>query len=280
MREGLSGSSRLPHAPECPAVTLEIEKHVRNEVEQRLSAIETGEGVTLLLAVESGSRAWGFPSPDSDYDVRFIYVRPRDWYLNLEFGRDVIEFPITDDIDLNGWDVRKAVRLLLNSNAIVSEWHSSPIRYRPDHPAMTQMSDLVRRMFNPRGVALHYANLGGNAAERWLDGTDDVPVKRYFYALRPALAIRTLRLDPTRLPPMNLQELITTSGLSAGVADTIHELVEEKRKTRDLGNARRSPELDSLIRDELSHASDLPERPPSTGDRAAANQFFLDLVNA
>ena len=131
---------------------LHIDEHIRLEIDSRLAAVEQTERVRLLVAVESGSRAWGFPSPDSDYDVRFIYVRPRDWYLALEPGRDVIEQPITGEIDLNGWDIRKTLGLLLGSNAIVSEWLSSPIRYRPDDPATARLVELVRHTFNPRGV--------------------------------------------------------------------------------------------------------------------------------
>ena len=106
----------------------QISPKIRQEIEARLAAIEAAEGVRYLLAVESGSRAWGFPSPDSDYDIRFVYVRKRDWYLRLEPGRDVIEAPIEDEIDLNGWDIRKTLGLMLKSNAVVSEWLSSPIR--------------------------------------------------------------------------------------------------------------------------------------------------------
>lgn len=91
----------------------QIAPGIRQEIEARLGSIEVSEGVRYLLAVESGSRAWGFPSPDSDYDVRFFYVRPRDWYLSLKPGRDVIEKPIVDEIDLNGWDIRKALGLML-----------------------------------------------------------------------------------------------------------------------------------------------------------------------
>lgn len=262
-----------------PNAPLHIDEHIRLEIDKRLAAVEQSEGVRLLVAVESGSRAWGFPSPDSDYDVRLIYVRPRDWYLALEPGRDVIEQPITGDIDLNGWDIRKTLGLLLGSNAIVSEWLSSPIRYRPDDPAIPRLIDLVRHTFNPRGVAFHYANLGRNAAGRWLGGNDDVPVKRYFYALRPALAIRALRLESAKLPPMNLQDLIVASDLPGTLVEIIQELVEAKSRTRELGNARRAPELDNLIRDELSRAAELPERLPSADDRAAADQFFLDLVS-
>ena len=105
---------------------------VWQEVHARIEAIRRDEDVRVLMAVESGSRAWGFPSPDSDYDIRFVYVRRRDAYLSLSPARDVIERPIVDEIDLNGWDVRKAIGLMLKSNAVVSEWIESPIRYDRD----------------------------------------------------------------------------------------------------------------------------------------------------
>jgi predicted nucleotidyltransferase len=260
-------------------VNIQIDDQVEREIDRRLSAIEADEGVRLLLAVESGSRAWGFPSPDSDYDVRFVYVRPRAWYLALEPDRDVIEQPISDDIDLSGWDVRKTLGLMLKSNAVVSEWLASPIRYRPDDPAAARLAELVNGTFNPRGIAHHYANLGKNAAARWLGGGEDVPVKRYFYALRPALAIRALRIDPTRPPPMNLQELVAKSQVPPAIADSINDLVEAKSRTRELDNACRVPDLDDLIRDELSRAAEAPERQISDDDRKAANQFFLELVD-
>jgi len=258
----------------------QIDDRVREEVERRLAAIEAVEGVRFLLAVESGSRAWGFPSPDSDFDIRFVYVRSRDWHLGLEPGRDVIEAPIEDDIDLNGWDVRKAILLMTRSNVTVSEWLASPIRYRPDHPMTERLAETADQLFDPRGVAHHYANVGRNAAERWLGHDGDVPVKRYFYALRPALAIRALRRDPTRRPPMNLQSLMASCDLPTEFSDMIDELVVAKRKTREQGTARRLPELDALIRDELARAAELPERKPSEGARKAANRLFLDLVHA
>lgn len=256
----------------------QISPKIRQEIEARLAAIEAAEGVRYLLAVESGSRAWGFPSPDSDYDIRFVYVRKRDWYLRLEPGRDVIEAPIEDEIDLNGWDIRKTLGLMLKSNAVVSEWLSSPIRYRHDDPVTARIVALADEIFDPRGVAHHYANLGRNAAERWLEGDDAVPVKRYFYALRPALAIRALRRNPDRRPSMDLQGLMVESDISPSVADMIEELVEAKRQTRELGNSRRFPELDALIRDELGRAAELPERKSPEAALEAANEIFLDLV--
>ena len=95
----------------------------------KLHEIEKENNVKILLAVESGSRAWGFASPDSDYDVRFIYVRPKDDYLRLENVRDVIELPIDDVLDINGWDLQKTLRLLYKSNPTLFEWFSSPIVY-------------------------------------------------------------------------------------------------------------------------------------------------------
>lgn len=108
-----------------------IPTDVRAEIMRRLARTERKEGVRIVLAIESGSRAWGFASPDSDFDVRFIYARPREWYLavDLEERRDVIEYPITDEIDLNGWDIRKALRLFWKSNPAFIEWIQSPIKY-------------------------------------------------------------------------------------------------------------------------------------------------------
>lgn len=256
-----------------------IAPDIRQDIETRLAAIEATEGVRFLLAVESGSRAWGFPSPDSDYDVRFVYVRPRNWYLSLKPGRDVIEMPIEDDIDLNGWDIRKALGLMLKSNAVLGEWLSSPIRYRPDHPMAARIAALADEIFDPRGTARHYASLGRNAAARWLTGEDAVPVKRYFYALRPALAIRALRREPARPPPMNLQALVAESDVPPAIGRMIEDLVEAKRQTRESGKSRRYPELDALIRDELGRAGDLPERGRCETARDAATAIFLDLVN-
>lgn len=256
-----------------------IPSAVRQEIETRMAAIEAEDGVRMLMAVESGSRAWGFPSPDSDYDIRFLYVRPRDWYLQLRPGRDVIERPILDEIDLNGWDVRKALGLLLKSNAVVSEWIESPIRYRPDDPFVAKLAALADDLLNPRALAYHYAKSGTTAADRWLDGEGDVPVKKYFYALRPALAIRAIRLDPGKRPPMNLHALIAASGLPAGLVEQIDLLVQAKARTNERANGTRLPEIDALIRDELGRAGELPVRKLRDRFVDRASTLFLDLVN-
>ncbi len=253
----------------------------RREIEARLAGIEAADGVRLLLAVESGSRAWGFPSPDSDYDVRFVYARPRDWYLALTPGRDVIETPIEDDIDLNGWDIRKTLKLLLKSNAVVSEWLDSPLRYRPDHPVVGALAALADAVFDPRTMALHYASLGRTPANRWLSGDDVVPVKRYFYALRPALAIRAIRRDPSRRPPMDLPSLVAGGGVGPSLAARIDDLVAAKARTNEASNGLRVAEIDALIWDELGRAGEIPagrDRDPRALEERA-NALFLDLVS-
>ncbi|MEP5937346.1 MAG: nucleotidyltransferase domain-containing protein [Erythrobacter sp.] len=256
-----------------------IPSDVRKEIDSRLDRLFAEESVKPLLVVESGSRAWGFPSPDSDYDVRFIYLRPRDDYLSLSQMRDVIERPIVDEIDLNGWDVRKAIGLLLKSNSVVSEWLESPIRYRDDAPVLTQIRELADACFNPRGFALHYASLGRTSSERWLGGEGEAQVKKYFYALRPALAIRCLRRDPSRRPPMNLQRLVERADIDTGLQSDIAQLVQLKAVTNEKSNTIRLPDVERLIAEELEAAqaveardlpSDLPQR---------AQELFLEMVN-
>lgn len=252
---------------------------IRNDIESRLAAVEAKEGVRLLLTVESGSRAWGFPSPDSDYDVRFIYVRPRDWYLSRTPGRDVIEAPIVDDIDLSGWDIRKALGLLLKSNAVVSEWIESPIRYRPDDEIVSDLATLADSVIDARSMAYHYSSLGRNAADRWLEGDGAVPVKKYFYALRPALAIRWLRREGGRRPPMDLQSLVDAVDLSNGLTDDITALVAAKRRSNERSNTARIPALDALIRDELTRVDEVRGGSVDPRSRERAEALFLHLVN-
>jgi len=127
-----------------------IPQDIYLEILERLKNVESEHNVRILWAIESGSRAWGFHSPDSDYDIRFIYVRPREWYLSIdvEDQRDVIEYPIVDDIDLNGWDLRKALRLLAKSNPGIVEWLHSPIIYSQYGSFQTQARHMLDQYYS------------------------------------------------------------------------------------------------------------------------------------
>jgi predicted nucleotidyltransferase len=256
----------------------DIAPEARAEIERRLHTIAEEEGIRILMAVESGSRAWGFPSPDSDYDARFIYVRPVRDYLRLTQMRDVVERPIIDLFDVNGWDIDKTLGLLLNHNAVVAEWINSPIRYQPDDPVIAQLADLADRHFNPRGYARHYASLGRNNVARWDADAETLSVKRYFYALRPALNVRALRMNPAERPAMHLQGLLAATDLSPALVAQINDLVALKAVTKEAAPATRSRELETLITGELARAEDVPERLNHAAFRAEAEALLFDLL--
>ena len=128
-------------APEARAVIL-----------AKLRGLAEDHNVRILFAIESGSRAWGFPSPDSDYDVRFVYARPLDWHLRLDQTRDVIERPISDDLDLSGWELGKALKLACNSNAVIAEWLQSPVVYIADQAAVEALSGFCREVLDQAGL--------------------------------------------------------------------------------------------------------------------------------
>lgn len=249
------------------------------EVQRRLDAIACDQHCRILFAVESGSRAWGFPSPDSDYDVRFVFARPADWYLSVYPGRDVIETPIEDEMDVNGWDLRKALHLVLKSNAVISEWMESPIVYRRDADALRQLRSFADRMLNPRALAYHYLHLARRQVAAKLT-RDRIVLNRYFYALRPALTLRFLRLQADKRPPMHLQALIDGTDLPAATVRIIDRLVAAKSRTREMGSGPRIPALDRLIAAEIAAAvetaSEMPGRPPS--DLEAADRLFRRLI--
>lgn len=177
---------------------------MRQLIISKLKQIEKDYNVRVLLAVESGSRAWGFASPDSDYDVRFIYVRPEKEYLRLEAARDVIELPINDELDINGWDLQKTLRLLYRSNPTLFEWFSSPIVY-----VETEFADRFREImtdyFSTKKSLYHYISMAESNYREYLK-VEMVKAKKYFYVLRPVLACRWV-MDRKTPPPMLFSEL-------------------------------------------------------------------------
>ena len=253
---------------------------VRKRIEEMLGEIERQHSVRILLAVESGSRAWGFPSPDSDYDVRFLYVRPRDWYLSIDARRDVIECPIEDLLDINGWDIRKALGLLLKANPVLSEWLCSPIRYREDRACTQRLRALAARVAFERPARFHYLRLGRSAYDSKIGDHQTVPTKKYFYAIRPALALRWLRVhrDP---PPMDLPGLRAGLRLERGLDEAIERLVVAKSESAELGTGPRISELDRFIEQEFALAGDasVPAGARDHDFLEDANRVFREIVD-
>jgi predicted nucleotidyltransferase len=234
------------------------------EVDSRLSGIVRDQEVAIGLAIKSGSRAWGFPSPDSDYDCRFIFVRPAEQYLSPWQRRDVIETPLVDDIDLNGWELGKALRLLLKGNAVVIEWLMSPIVYDGDARFREDLTAFAHRWSSRSGVMRHYLHLGERQRRTYFADGKDVQIKKLFYALRPAAALRWLRLrDGEAVAPMHFPTLIRESEPPAEVLATADELIRLKARTRELGSGPLPPEIEAFVDGEFDAArAMLPARPP------------------
>ena len=182
-----------------------------NEVSQRvrgaLTRLETERNVRVLYACESGSRAWGFASQDSDYDVRFLYVHRREWYLSIEMGRDVIEEPLTDQLDVSGWELRKALRLLRKSNPPLLEWMKSPMVYHRNPDFTREFEELAGMFYSPCRCFAHYLHMASGNWKSYLEGRDQVILKKYFYVLRPLLACRWIERSLGQVP-MLFQELV------------------------------------------------------------------------
>lgn len=234
--------------------TSTLSPDMRTQIMDELRDIERREHVRILFAIESGSRAWGFPSPDSDYDARFVYAHDPDWYLSIAPGRDVIELPIVGDLDINGWDIRKALGLLLKPNPVLLEWLSSPIRYMWNEEACQKLTRFSERVSHGPACTHHYFNLGESLWKRRIDGKDKVKLKRYFYVLRPAMALRWLRMHPETVPPMSFQELMAGVDLPDTLTTALRTLLQAKAETKELGTASRIAALDAFILEEFDHA--------------------------
>jgi uncharacterized protein len=172
---------------------------------QKLQEIERDKNVKILYAVESGSRAWGFASPDSDYDIRFIYKHPQEYYVSLWEKPDVIEFMTPDDLDGSGWDIAKALKLLAKSNAPLIEWLFSPVVYFQDDAFILQMQALANDCFSPIATLHHYLGTTKNFMD--VCEQEEVKLKSYFYALRTALAGRWI-IEKNSFPPVDFLELL------------------------------------------------------------------------
>ena len=178
---------------------------MKETILQKLLELEQAENIKILYACESGSRAWGFASPDSDFDVRFIYTRRLGQYLSIAETTDVVGLPVNEVLDIGGWDLKKSLKLFLKSNAPLYEWLQSPIVYREDDNFVEELRGLMPAYFSRRSAANHYLSMATNTLRDDLQG-DQVKLKRYFYALRPALACLWI-VEKQTVPPMEFEPL-------------------------------------------------------------------------
>ncbi len=251
-------------------------------IDDRLDHIVADQHVSIPWAVESGSRAWGFASPDSDYDCRFVFIRSERAYLTLWPERDVIETPLDAVLDVNGWDLAKFVRLLVKGNAVAIEWLRSPIIYRGHSAFRDQLDAFAVEHVSTALVRNHYFHLG---IRQWArHGSGSVASKKLFYALRPAAALRWMRVHDGGLPPMRFSTVIEECEAPATVSAIVADLLAQKALTRELDEAPLPAAIVEFINREYEAARATMSR---DGDHAASSQtkrladrLFLDLLDS
>jgi hypothetical protein len=254
----------------------EISERMRSIIQKELKEIEDTENVRIIHCIESGSRAWGFASPDSDYDVRFIYVRPLEYYLQLGKTRDVIEWKLDETLDINGWDIQKALRLLHNSNPTLFEWNLSPIVYKSTDE-WKRVSDIISNYFVSKAGLHHYLSTAKGNYREYLKG-DTVRLKKYFYVIRPILACEWI-MDRQTPPPVLFDEL-AKNYMDKDIAPIVNELVELKKKTPELGEGKRIDILNEYIDNKITYIEkqikELPFGNKSSWEEL--NELFVSLI--
>ena len=234
---------------------------METKIIEKLKQIESDNDVSIIWAIESGSRSWGFDSPDSDYDVRFIYVNKPDWYITIEEGPDVIEIPTDGELDISGWDLRKALRLFKKSNPVLIEWLVSPFVYMRYGKFRDQIFEIATECFSLKACSYHYLRMAENDYNRYVKPRDPVNTKKYFYVLRPLLNILWLN-QKTSIPPMQFIKTLNNLDLPEKVFKTIHELLEQKKQASEMGKGPKIPILEDFILEQLEWAQQYCESAP------------------
>jgi predicted nucleotidyltransferase len=245
-------------------------------IKEQLSRIEQEHGVKILYACESGSRAWGFPGTDSDYDVRFIYASPQPSYLSIRDRRDVIELPVNEVLDVSGWDIRKALQLFLKSNPPLYEWLQSPVCYKADPAFVRDIEHLMPIYFSNRPGCHHYLNIALSLFENDLTG-NEVKLKKYFYAIRSTLAALWI-IENEILPPMEFRLLRTQVG-DQSWQNAIEILLDIKQSASEKTIVPMVPVLHAWLKENLAFCKEkAADIPAYQGDINPLDELFQKYI--
>ena len=253
-----------------------IDPAMRARILDCLRRLEADHDVKVLFACESGSRGWGFASPDSDYDVRFIYVNRLSWHLTVDAGRDVIEHPISGDLDVNGWGLRKTLQLLRQSNPTLLEWLRSPIVYREDTDTTARLRALAEEGFSPVRGYHHYVSMAKKNFREHLRG-QEVRYKKYLYVLRPLLAARWIR-DGRGVPPMRFAALAEATLDDRVLLDEINRLLAVKMRAGEAATSPRWHGIHDFIERELEVAAAPGSLGSTRPDATLLDTFLAETV--
>ncbi len=242
----------------------------------KLKEMEAAHHVKILHAIESGSRAWGFASPDSDYDVRLIYVRPQNDYLKLQPKQDFIEWALDETLDINGWDLSKTLQHFHKSNATLFEWANSPVVYYTT-PAWQQIYGVAQRYFSCKSSMYHYYGTARKNYHEHLTN-DFVKYKKYFYVLRPILACRWI--EQKSCPPPVLFEELANEVLPPAYKELVQNLLKTKMQMLESEKAPRIDALNAYIVKELHYYKEAIDtmHDDRTPDWDALNDIFIHML--
>jgi len=252
---------------------------IRESIITRLHQIEAEHKVEILYAVESGSRAWGFESTDSDYDVRLIYRHELKWYLNVLPKRDVIEYPESNLLDISGWDLRKTLFLLNKSNPVLFEWLNSPIVYIKNEASYNLIKEASEDYFSPISSIYHYLHMAKGNYRNYLQG-DIVRIKKYFYVLRPLLACMWIE-KYSKTPRLNFQDLIKELEIGEQLLNSIAVLLKDKKTGIESGYGPKIPEINNFIQNKIEHFTEKSSsfNPADKPSPVKLDELFFTLIN-
>ncbi|TQI78629.1 hypothetical protein FHU10_1333 [Serratia fonticola] len=255
-----------------------VSSAMREKVRQVLREVEQRYDVRVLYACESGSRGWGFASPDSDYDVRFLYVHRPQWYLRVEPQRDVIELPIDHELDVCGWEWRKALGLLKRANPTLIEWLDSPVVYQETPESVAALRNVVPEWFSAQRARWHYLSMARKNFRGYLQG-EQVRLKKYFYVLRPLLAVRWIEAGKG-VPPMRFEQLLAGTVADPLLLAEIHALLAVKRRAGEAEYGPRRALIHAFITQELAadaRQTVLPDS-PARSDRSLDQLLYSTVM--
>ncbi len=221
--------------------------------------LESEKGVQILFAVENGSRAWRMESTNSDYDVRFVYYRPLEEYIDLKQKRDVIE-RMDGDVDLVGFDIFKFLKLLSKSNPTAIEWLVSDIVYCGKQNAAFKR--FAKNEFNPISLYYHYKSLCRHNYEKYIKGGKKVSLKKYLYVYR-GLVNAIFLIENKSLPLIDFNKTINAIVLPITVKNELTKIIADKRKGVELGLTKRIKVLDAFAEEFLTTGHEVSMRKPN-----------------
>ncbi|MFT5819893.1 MAG: putative nucleotidyltransferase [Crocinitomix sp.] len=244
-----------------------------------INKIEKEREIKILLACETGSRAWGFPSPDSDFDVRIIYVHKKDWYLSLSDKKDSVELMFeNNDIDITGWDLRKSLKLLQKSNASIIERIQSPILYKSDPEFLGKINELANSHYSKIATMHHYLSMAKKFIHE-LKENEEYKLKKFFYALRSAVACKWI-LVKAEMPPIEFQKMLDELDIDPKLLKRINELIALKATISEaylhIGEFELFEFIDACINAADEQRNTLPS---SKGNMDELNTFFLKTIS-